>query len=77
MALYVLCLWVDRSNNGLEVFSPKPGKGIIDNPDDAFNKTILQPVGIYAINEEIDNKYVFCDIEICQKLLEYKKNQIF
>jgi len=63
-------------NNGLEVFSPKPGKGIIDNPDDAFNKTILQPVGIYAINEEIDNKYVFCDIEICQKLLEYKKNQI-
>lgn len=63
-------------NNGLEVFSPKPGKGIIDNPDDAFNKTILQPVGIYAINEEIDNKYVFCDIAICQKLLEYKKNQI-
>lgn len=63
-------------NNGLEVFSPKPGKGIIDNPDKAFNKTTLQPVGIYAINEEIDNKYVFCDIEISQKLLEYKKNQI-
>jgi lipoprotein-releasing system permease protein len=63
-------------NNGLEVFSPKPGKGIIENPDDAFNKTILQPVGIYAINEEIDNKYVFCDLTISQKLLEYKKNQI-
>jgi lipoprotein-releasing system permease protein len=63
-------------NNGLEVYSPKPGKGIIDNPDDAFNKTTLQPVGIYAINEEIDNKYVFCDIIICQKLLEYKNNQI-
>lgn len=63
-------------NNGLEVFSPKPGKGVIDNPDEAFNKTILQPVGIYAINEEIDNKYVFCDITVCQKLLEYKKNQV-
>ncbi len=63
-------------NNGLEVFSPKPGKGTIETPDEAFNKTVLQPVGIYAINEEIDNKYVFCDIAVCQKLLEYKKNQI-
>ncbi|WP_320815985.1 ABC transporter permease [Flavobacterium sp.] len=63
-------------NNGLEVFSPKPGKGIIENPDDAFNKTVLQPVGIYAVNEEIDNKYVFCDITISQKLLGYKKNQV-
>ena len=63
-------------NNGLEVFSPKPGKGIIESPNEAFNKTLLQPVGIYAINEEIDNKYVFCDIAIAQKLLEYNKNQI-
>lgn len=63
-------------NNGLEVFSPKPGKGTIENPDEAFNKTVLQPVGIYVINEEIDNKYVFCDIVIAQKLLEYKENQV-
>lgn len=63
-------------NNALEVYSPKPGKGIIENPEEAFNKTTLQPVGIYSINEDIDNKYVFCDIAIAQKLLEYKKNQI-
>lgn len=63
-------------NNGLEVFSPKPGKGTIDTPEEAFNKTILQPVGIYAINEELDNKFVFCDLAISQQLLEYKSNEV-
>ena len=63
-------------NNALEVYSPKPGKGIIENPEEAFNKTTLHPVGIYSINEDIDNKYVFCDIHLAQKLLQYKPKQL-
>lgn len=62
-------------NNGLEVYSPKTGKGTIDTPEQAFNKTTLQPVGIYNINEEIDNKYAYCYIDIAQKLFEYAPNQ--
>uniref|UniRef100_UPI0040497778 ABC transporter permease n=1 Tax=Flavobacterium sp. TaxID=239 RepID=UPI0040497778 len=62
-------------SNVLEVNSPKPGKGVIDNPDNAFNKTILHPVGIYNINEDLDNKYVFCDIQLAQKLLQHKTNE--
>lgn len=63
-------------NNQLEVFVPKPGKGNIENPDDAFNKSVIIPVGIYAINEELDSKYVFADLGLTQELLEYKPNQI-
>lgn len=63
-------------NNQLEVFVPKPGKGNIDNPDEAFNKSVIIPVGIYAINEELDSKYVFADLGLTQELLEYKSNQI-
>lgn len=63
-------------NNQLEVFVPKPGKGAIENPDEAFNKSVIIPVGIYAINEELDSKYVFADLGLTQKLLEYKPNQI-
>jgi lipoprotein-releasing system permease protein len=63
-------------SNALEVYSPKPGKGVIDNPDEAFNKTILRPVGIYNINEDIDNKYVFCNLHLAQKLLQYKPNEL-
>jgi len=55
---------------------PKPGKGNIENPEEAFNKSDLIPVGIYAISEELDSKYVFADLGLVQELLEYKNNQV-
>ncbi|MDD5149666.1 MAG: ABC transporter permease [Flavobacterium sp.] len=63
-------------NNSLEVLVPKPGKGTIENPAEAFNKTVVIPVGIYAISEDLDSKYVFADLGLAQELLEYKTNQI-
>ena len=62
--------------NLLEVLVPRPGKGTIENPDEAFNKTAIFPVGIYAISEDLDSKYVFSDLGLAQELLEYKTNQI-
>ncbi|TRX36314.1 ABC transporter permease [Flavobacterium restrictum] len=63
-------------NNLLEVMAPKPGKGAIENPQDAFNTTDLLPVGIYAISEDLDSKYVFADLGLAQELLQYQTNQI-
>ena len=63
-------------NNQLEVLVPKPGKGAIENPEQAFNKTDLIPVGIYAISEDLDSKYVFADLGLAQELLEYKTTQV-
>ena len=63
-------------NKQLEVFVPKPGKGAIENPEQAFNKTDIFPVGIYSINGDLDSKYVFADLGLAQELLEYKANQI-
>lgn len=63
-------------NNPLEVLVPKPGKGTIENPADAFNKMVVIPVGIYAVSEDLDSKYVFADLGLTQELLEYKTNQI-
>ncbi|QSW91274.1 ABC transporter permease [Flavobacterium endoglycinae] len=62
--------------NPLQVFAPKPGKGAIENPEEAFNKTDVLPVGIYSISEELDSKYVFADLGLTQELLMYKPNQI-
>lgn len=62
--------------NSLDVYAPKPGKGIIENNENAFNIITLQPVGLFNINEDIDSKYVYCDIEIARKLFLFKKNQI-
>jgi lipoprotein-releasing system permease protein len=63
-------------NNLFEVLTPKPGKGTIENIDDAFNKLHLYPIGIYAITEDLDSKYVFADLGLAQELLEYEPNQI-
>ncbi|SFC57213.1 ABC transporter permease [Flavobacterium phragmitis] len=62
--------------NPLQIFAPKPGKGAIENPEEAFNKTDVLPVGIYSISEELDSKYVFADLGLTQELLMYKPNQI-
>jgi len=63
-------------NNPFEVFVPIAGKGDINRMEDAFRKEALVPVGIYSVNEEIDAKYVFCDLPLIQELLNFKKNQI-
>jgi len=63
-------------NNPLEVFVPKSGKGAIENPEEAFNKATVIPVGIYAISEDLDSKYVFADLGLAQELLEYQPNQV-
>ncbi len=71
-----LSLGIFDFNNALEVFAPKPGKGNIENPDDAFTKIGLIPVGIYAVSEELDSKYVFSDLEVARELLGFQPNQI-
>lgn len=62
--------------NPLQIFAPKPGKGAIENPEEAFNKTDVLPVAIYSISEDLDSKYVFADLGLTQELLMYKTNQI-
>ncbi len=63
-------------NTNLEVFVPKPGKGGISTPEGAFNKTTIFPIGVYAISEDLDSKYVFADLGLAQDLLEYDRNRI-
>ena len=61
--------------NKLEVFAPKPGKGNIDSRD-AFIQETLFPVGIYALSEDLDQKYIFTDITIAQSVLNLPDNQV-
>jgi len=63
-------------NNPLEVYVPKPGKGLINSAEDGFKKAALMPIGFYSVNDDIDSKYVFMDLGLAQELLQFKKNQI-
>jgi lipoprotein-releasing system permease protein len=62
-------------NNAFEVYVPRKGKGVIESEAEAFNKAKLIPTGIYAISEDLDSKYVFCDLSLAQQLLELQPNQ--
>lgn len=63
-------------NRSLEVYVPKPGKGAIDSPEEAFNKSPLAVVGVYSINDDTDSKYVYCDFLLAQELLQFKPRQV-
>jgi lipoprotein-releasing system permease protein len=63
-------------NNAFQAFVPKAGKGEINSPEDAFLTQTLVPIGTYAISDEIDLKYVFCDLPLLQEMLFLKANQL-
>lgn len=60
----------------LKIYVPKPGKGYINNPKNAFNQINTQPIGIFGITDEIDRKFTFISLELAQELLNYESNQI-
>ena len=60
----------------LEIMVPRPGKGQVTVPTDAFNKEGVVVTGIYSVNEELDSKYIFSNISFARQLLELKENEV-
>ncbi|MCY2686492.1 ABC transporter permease [Salinimicrobium sp. TH3] len=60
----------------LEIMVPRPGKGQILDPTQAFNSKRTIVSGIYSINEELDGKYVFASIGFARDLLNLKPDEI-
>lgn len=65
------------SDNPLVVMSVKPGSRVIEDPSKAFIYKNLFPVGVYVSDhEDIDNKYVFIDIELARDLLSLPQEAV-
>jgi lipoprotein-releasing system permease protein len=60
----------------LSLYVPKPGKGQISSIKGAYNAVYVNNVGLFDINEELNDKYVFSDISLAKQLLNYNENQI-
>jgi len=63
-------------NNLLDIMVPRPGKGQITNASQAFNKESVIVTGIYSVNEELDSKYIFTNIQFARNLLEIDEGQV-
>jgi len=62
----------------LEIYVPKPGTGQINalDPSDAFSKENVVVSGVYQVNEDLDAKYVFTDLEFARNLLSLDSTKI-
>tara|TARA_R110002049_G_scaffold302911_1_gene496485 strand:+ start:44728 stop:45921 length:1194 start_codon:yes stop_codon:yes gene_type:complete len=70
----LLGLAVNQYRNPLIMMVPKPGKGSVSLKSLKTKPLVLS--GIYAIEENLDKKYVFTDLTLAQELLEKNSNQI-
>ena len=69
-----LSLYIDEENP-VNLYVPKPGKGLITSQDDAFNEVNGFSKGIFRINDKY-SQFVFSNLSLAQDLLNYKPNQV-
>ena len=70
-----LGLTINQHRNPLVVIAPKPGKGSISQSK-PYNELPLVISGVYAVEETLDHKYVFTDLNVVQALLEKDSTQV-
>lgn len=60
----------------VQIYVPKPGKGQITSTKNAFNIINAINVGVFDINENLNDTYVYASINMAQHLLNYKEGQV-
>lgn len=60
----------------LVILVPKPGKGSFSQQTSPYNELPMVIGGIYAVEENLDKKYIFTDLSTVQKLLEKDSTQV-
>lgn len=73
---YKLSIGTSSAGEPLQILVPKPGKGFITNVNNAFNSENVHVVGVYSGSEEFQNKFVFTDISVARRLLNYQENEV-
>lgn len=71
----LLGLAVGDSENLLKILAPKPG-GVIRSDPRPYNELLASVAGVYAVNEELDKKYVFASMATVQSLLGKEASQL-
>lgn len=60
----------------INLYVPKPGKGQITSVNQAFNTFDAVNVGVFDVNENLNDKYIYAPIEMARALLNYKENEV-
>ena len=60
----------------LEIYVPKPYSGQQLDPTKVFNKESVVVSGIYDVNEDLNSKYIFSDLDFARSLLKMDSTKI-
>jgi lipoprotein-releasing system permease protein len=60
----------------VNLYVPKPGKGQITSEKQAFNTFDAVNVGVFDVNENLNDKYIYAPIDMARALLNYKENEV-
>lgn len=71
---YKLSLGVLDYGESLEIYVPKPGKGLLNN--NSFRSIDTKVFGIYMGTESFENKYVYVSLSQAQTLLNFHQDQV-
>ncbi|WP_281541735.1 ABC transporter permease [Maribacter aestuarii] len=76
----ILGVTINQFRSPLQIYAVKPGTGSISqsmgSSNSLYNQLPMVIGGVYAVEADLDNKYVFADLPLVQALLEKKENQI-
>jgi len=59
----------------LSLYVPKVGKGQVSSVKGAYNSVYVNNIGLFDINQTLNNEYVFADINLARNLLNYNPSQ--
>ncbi len=75
----ILGVTINQFRSPLQIYAVKPGTGSISQQVGArslYNQLPMVIGGVYAVEADLDNKYVFADLPLVQVLLEKNDSQI-
>ncbi len=72
---YDLSFGVLDYGKSLTIYVPKPGKGQISSVKSIFNSVEAANIGIFDINEDLNNEYIYSDIGTARYLLNFGPQQ--
>ncbi len=73
-----LSIMVSNANNPevIQLIVPKRGQKYIRNPEKAFNRKYIFPVGVYQTSSDHDKFYIYTGLKLAQELLQLPEKRI-
>ncbi|QHL88042.1 FtsX-like permease family protein [Nibribacter ruber] len=72
---YQLSIRPENPFSPLQFMYPKAGKKVTLNPENAFRQLGIQAGGVFAIERQYDDQYVFVPLDFAQELLGYENKR--